>query len=827
MVHLSLCYFNTIQGPQVFQTVPEELDEDIVKSAANLLNISELIKQGFFIYEAGNFKTVSLYFEVPSQWARGKKEMLLLNIILPPEFGIIENKEPLKALLQKIKTDINKVENGFMGFYEYDFAKMEDNEDEITEIALKVRNIVDNYVKEVETTLTEAKQISAEQIREIFKKKQLGGYVIDDDFLMYLYEIEQDKTPFVRFADFIESGISVFTSQSCIDDLQVTDSIRENIISFIGNKEIPKEDIEKLKQGVDPRRLPSDAKLSLIVLIRYLKEINPEEGLTIVSPNHKYLRFIQDYFPEMRSLPPSSFFMEIVNNLEKKDTREYFENLRKKLINYELQKAMAERDTTASSEHLAWLFEKAIGVASQPFIPLPTVEEKKEEGLSIEELSIINRYIGGEDIHESEFPKIKEFEGFLKGVRDAQLSLKQIQEEIANDQLASALTKIFSSIKDLSNSFLLASATLIEKEKRNQIQSLISKFIANFQFLAALSHLNLRQIEQSIDRFSLAATFSAITGQRNKVLISNYLKSITYLFNDFYPDAIAYFSITAELGAKYALPGYQIMCLGGKAISELLGGNPNAANQTMKETSQLIRNNEYDALVMFNEFGDFFYMIGKPEIAIHLYNEALQLAIFINDQPAIKDIFDKLKRSFYAVGAYNTPLSVELHYLIEQAHALNDPDTIDKYNMIIAKLGDINQLLFENFPYLTEEWVSGETLNPNLSDGLDLLHVVVENKIRKKGDRRYKISYTDLYFYHKELGGIIIRFPETFELKLKDLPIIYKIALKTKGAQYKIVDSSKDDKQNYYSRAIIMTKSKGNIIFKREAPAIFGKFFED
>jgi len=827
MVHLNLCYFNTIQGPQVFQTFPEDADENIIKSAANLLNISELLKQKFFIYEGANFKTISLYFEVPSQWARGKKEMLLLNTILPPDFGSIENKEPIKGLLQKIEAEINQIENGFMGFYEYDFGKMEEFEDEITEIALKIRNIVDNYGKKVEITLREARKASAEQIREAFKNKQLGGYVVDDDFLTYLFEIEQDKTPFVRFADFLESGISVFTSQSCIEDLQVTDSIRENVVNFIGSKEIPKEAIEKLKQGVDPRRLPSDAKLSLIVLIRYLKEINPEEDLTIVSPNHKYLRFIQDYFPQMRSLPPSSFLMEITNNLEKKDTREYFENLRKKLVNFELQKAMADRDVTASSEHLTWLFEKAIGVASQPFIPLPTAEEKKEAGLSIDQLAIINRFVGGEEATESDFAKIQEFEGFLKGVREAQLSLKQIQEEIANDQLASALTKIFSSIKELSNSFLLASATLIEKEQRNQMQSFISKFIANFQFLAALSHLNLRQIDQSIERFSLAATFSAITGQRNKVLISNYLKSITYLFNDFYQEAIAYFGITGELGAKYGNPGYQIMSLGGKAISELLAGNSNAAYQTIELTAKLIQNNEYDALVMFNEFGDFFHMMGKPEIAIHLYNEALQLAIFINNQQASTDIFDKLTRSFYAVGAYNTPLSVELHYLIEKAHALNDPDTIDKYNMQIAKLGGINQMLFEPFPYLTEEWIPGEALNPTLLDALDLLHVVVENKVRKKGEKRYKISYTDLYCYHRTFGGVIIRFPEALDLKLKDLPVIHKIALKTKGAQYKIVDSSTEDKQNYYSRAIIMTKSKNNIVFKREFPEIFGKFFED
>jgi len=827
MVTLNLSYFNTIQGPQIFQSFPEDADEGIVQSVANLLNISELIKQKFFVYEGADFKTVSLYFETPSEWARGKKEMLLLSIILPPDSSI-ENKDPVRGILEKLEAEINQVESGYMGFYAYDWVKMEEHEEDIEGIAQDIRKILEKYVSEVDIAIKEAKKFSLEQMREVFQKKKLGVYVIDDEFLNYLYEIEKTKTPFIRFADFVESGITVFTSSVCIEELQVSEAIREIITDFIGHKEIPQKEIDSLKEGIDPRRLPSDAKLSLIVLIRYLTEVNPEYDLTIASPDHKFLHFIQDYFPDMKSLPPSSFFLEIVNNLENKESRDYYENLRKKLMNYELQKAMAEKDTTTSSEHLAWLFEKAVGTASQTFIPISTVEEKEEAGLSLIELSLINRFIAGEEIPDSEFIKIQEFEKFLSGVREAQIALKDIQEEIVKGEQISAQTKIFTTIKTLMDSFLLASASVIEKEKRNQIQVLMANFIANFQFLAALSHINLRQLEQSIERLSLAATFGAIAEQKKKVLISIYLKSITYLFNNLYQDAIHNFAITGDLGSKYFFPGYQITGLGGKAISELLSGEQNSANTTIKQVAKLIPTNENDALVMFERLGDNFYMQGKPEIAIHLYNEALELAIFVDKRQSVSEIFNKLERSFYAVGAYNTPLSAELHNLINKAHTLNDPDTIEKYNMQLARLGDINQkLFFETFPYITEDWVSGEQLDKSAFEWLDLLQVVVESKTQKRGTKRQQVDYTDLYCYNKELGGLIIRIPEILELKLKNIPVIYKIALNPNNSQFKIVDSSKNDKQNYYARAIIHVRSKNNIILKREFPEIFGNFFED
>ncbi|MHA1650356.1 MAG: hypothetical protein ACTSYB_09185, partial [Candidatus Helarchaeota archaeon] len=169
-----------------------------------------------------------------------------------------------------------------------------------------------------------------------------------------------------------------------------------------------------------------------------------------------------------------------------------------------------------------------------------------------------------------------------------------------------------------------------------------------------------------------------------------------------------------------------------------------------------------------------------------------------------------------------------LHNLITKIHTLKDDATIEKYNQQIAKLGEINQLLFsKQFPYITDSWITGDQLDKNLLQPFDLLHVVVERKHRGRGFRQRRVIYTDLYCYQQDLGGVIIRVPGILELKVKQIPMIYKIILNPNNSRFKILDTSIEDKQYYYARAIIQAKSKNHIIVKRIFPEIFGKFFED
>jgi len=112
-----LNFFNTIRGPQILCYYPDTLEENLAQQIANLLNISELLKQKFFVYETSpQFKTVNYYFEIPSEWARGKKEFAMLSLIMKIEY----KSEDLYTFLVDSSYKILKTENVYKAFYKFD-----------------------------------------------------------------------------------------------------------------------------------------------------------------------------------------------------------------------------------------------------------------------------------------------------------------------------------------------------------------------------------------------------------------------------------------------------------------------------------------------------------------------------------------------------------------------------------------------------------------------------------------------------------------------------------------------------------------------------------
>ena len=69
---LYLMYFDTVVGPRVFLSDPDPPDADRAKLLGNIMDLAT--KQGFFEHREAEWLFLNFYFEIPSSWARGKKE---------------------------------------------------------------------------------------------------------------------------------------------------------------------------------------------------------------------------------------------------------------------------------------------------------------------------------------------------------------------------------------------------------------------------------------------------------------------------------------------------------------------------------------------------------------------------------------------------------------------------------------------------------------------------------------------------------------------------------------------------------------------------------
>ena len=89
---VSLSYFHRKIGPIVFYSYPDKALNAIEKERINEVwmskknKISEAmvkgVNEGYIVYQSSLLSSLNFYFEIPSEWARRNKEILMIQIIL-------------------------------------------------------------------------------------------------------------------------------------------------------------------------------------------------------------------------------------------------------------------------------------------------------------------------------------------------------------------------------------------------------------------------------------------------------------------------------------------------------------------------------------------------------------------------------------------------------------------------------------------------------------------------------------------------------------------------------------------------------------------------
>jgi len=133
-MQLVVTFFHRTIGPLVFLSYPEvELEEDIIKKLLRFFDLE--IGEDFIEITIINQhkKVINLYFDLPSEWARGKKEEVMLSLIMKEEY----NSRLIYSFLIDTVHKIRSRENVFKAFYKDDDNVDNDIEIDISYEAIK------------------------------------------------------------------------------------------------------------------------------------------------------------------------------------------------------------------------------------------------------------------------------------------------------------------------------------------------------------------------------------------------------------------------------------------------------------------------------------------------------------------------------------------------------------------------------------------------------------------------------------------------------------------------------------------------------------------
>lgn len=114
---LILTYFNPIIGPDILYSIPPKIETILSEEAlSQIKRMMDTATPGFFAHRfSAELNTANFFFLIPSQWARGKQEMIMVTKIVE------EDAPDLKAYESEFQNFISNLKNNrtsiFKAFY--------------------------------------------------------------------------------------------------------------------------------------------------------------------------------------------------------------------------------------------------------------------------------------------------------------------------------------------------------------------------------------------------------------------------------------------------------------------------------------------------------------------------------------------------------------------------------------------------------------------------------------------------------------------------------------------------------------------------------------
>ncbi|MHA1266470.1 MAG: hypothetical protein ACTSRS_14645 [Candidatus Helarchaeota archaeon] len=149
LICVLLSYFHGKIGPMSFSCYPDILEPDQKHRISKELEFS--ISEGYFTRSYPDFIAVHHYFEIPSEFARGKMEMCLFSFI----FNKIPSKDQISHLSFQFSQFLDKLvhkKGVALGFYEQGY-RIHGQEQKIKEMSAFLRH----WVKKVYDSLNRSK----------------------------------------------------------------------------------------------------------------------------------------------------------------------------------------------------------------------------------------------------------------------------------------------------------------------------------------------------------------------------------------------------------------------------------------------------------------------------------------------------------------------------------------------------------------------------------------------------------------------------------------------------------------------------------------------
>ncbi len=621
-------------------------------------------------------------------------------------------------------------------------------------------------------------------------------------------------------------GYEYYISQVVFKEIKAPPTFIAKLQKFINVVEVLPHEIDNIKDELSQFNIKfpaQDPDLSLVYIGKSLIEEDNSIPVHLVTDDFKLAKntgFL--YKGKINILSLSSYLLKLQKTTTHSQMRNYFKNVWKRSLNYTLSYMIERSKVYAAETKIMWLIEKAIAVTETSILSSDIELGNPDAGVKFEigaskyedEIQTSEKYIANQDLPQSEEEKILGIVKFLENLKISREYIIRARKAIIKSETKEAIQFLKKGNRFLVSLLQVASGQLNNIKDYEIVEQLICSEISKMEFLRAYLLISLGRINPAIESLERASLFAIMIHNYKTCLTLNYLKALIYLFHGLYKSAISQYNFTEELAELYEDDKLKLKCLIGKAIALFIQGEDgNPAMEIMEEISTMdFDENFLDAIVVYSELGDYFLALGHSQIAVNLYNLALEISIDYKLTFKSEILIGKLKRAYIStvLDGYSAEDMVDkLDVLLDKAYMIKD---VEKYNEQIKKISSFNLLFYTPFPYIAgkKKIIPFSKLPKELQE--DHLEVVYFEKSEKIKDQILFIVY------HYELGllGIKLKTDEN----VTGIAENYTLKIKP-TARVKIYEPNENLKKSYLIRAMIEVTAKDKVQITYTLPSFF------
>jgi len=643
-------------------------------------------------------------------------------------------------------------------------------------------------------------------------------YIIDSNFFISLHEVYSEPV-LLELAQSIRGIDGVpYVTDLVIEEIKTlrydrTHAVIDDVQKTFKVEHVQPAEVEALEARIGKEKSPQRTDLSLMVLADRLGRTGTA---LLVSDDFKIHTTQEQYNLAFRMLSPAAFFLDLSNKVPEGPSRQTYRRLYRHVRRKEMEYMLSRRDTYNIEPKISWLVDNLLGAGSDA----RSTDQSRIVSVGGNEevdLAPVYRYVDGEKVRGS---KLSPFQGILPHLEFLKES-KGVDEEVRilveNGELKDALQVVHTASARLRRNLQEASLKVGETDGL-KLRQVYSHYLAHYDFMQgflSLSEGHMLLAEECLDEAGFCAL---ITRDNDDIVKASYIKSLIYFSMDDYAEAREQFGTTERLSRTLGIHEMEFRATFGKSITAFLSGRKDLAADAMGDVHRMVDEMGMDGTRALKAFADHIYHFGKAEVALAVYNDALESAVEWGQSAELQEIKDAVEECHLALNEAGVTVDVGLEELIDKANELA-ATCRDTYFKEVQQIAMKEAEEMRPLDVQVTDWTTGKDL-PRIYQGWIEVVRFVPVREPSAGGEGAEVMHTLVLGHVHGVGtlGIYLKGSEEhsgverFNVRLKD------------DGQFKVLDAPASYRRRYGIRGVVGPKDPASVEIKRQmAVPVAGK----